>query len=95
MLREGLSPAVAFKAADRNHNNVVTVDELRDAIKKFFPDSALSLADLKKIMMAFDVNRNGCIEEQEFISLIEQARNSNVTIIESPVKSSRVINNID
>ena len=63
MLREGLSPAVAFKAADLNHNNVVTLDELREAIKRFIPDSALSLAELKKVMIAFDVNKNGFIEE--------------------------------
>jgi Ca2+-binding EF-hand superfamily protein len=84
MLREGLSPAVAFKAADINYNGVITVDELRESIKKFIPDSALNLADLKKIMMAFDTNKNGLIEEAEFINLIERARNSNVTIIESP-----------
>jgi Ca2+-binding EF-hand superfamily protein len=86
MLRQGLSPAVAFRGADLNHNNVVTVDELRESIKKFLPDNVLSLADLKKIMMAFDLNRNGMIEEEEFITLFERARNANVTIIESPMK---------
>ena len=38
MLREGISPSVAFKHADVNHNNIVTVDELRDSIKKLIPD---------------------------------------------------------
>jgi Ca2+-binding EF-hand superfamily protein len=71
MLREGLSPAVAFKAADLNHNKVITVDELRETIKKLLPDDTISLADLKKIMLAFDANKNGLIEEQEFISLFE------------------------
>lgn len=70
MLREGVSPSVAFKAADLNHNGVVTVDELREVFKKLLPEESLSLADLKKIMLAFDVNRNGLIEEDEFIELI-------------------------
>ena len=48
------------------------------------------MVDLKKIMMAFDTNRNGLIEEQEFIQLIEKARNASVTIVESPQKN-RVI----
>ncbi len=63
MLRSGLSPAVAFKAADINHNGIVTLDELRESIKKFLPDRVLSLVELKKVMMAFDQNRNGTIEE--------------------------------
>ena len=54
MLRERISPGVAFKAADLNHNNVVTVDELKESIKKLIPEDTLSLMDLKKIMMAFD-----------------------------------------
>jgi len=37
-------------------------------------------------MMAFDRNRNGLIEEDEFITLIEKARNSNLTVIDSPMK---------
>jgi Ca2+-binding EF-hand superfamily protein len=67
MLKEGLSPSVAFKAADLNHNNVITVDELREAIKKLLPDDLLSLSDLKNIMLALDTNKNGVLEEGEFI----------------------------
>ncbi|CDW83096.1 cysteine protease family c02 [Stylonychia lemnae] len=87
MLRERISPGVAFRAADINHNGVVTVDELKDSIKRLIPQDTLSLVDLKKIMMAFDRNKNGLIEEDEFISLIEKARNSNLTMIDSPQKS--------
>ena len=68
MLREGVSPGVAFKVADLNHNGLVTSDELRDAIKMLVPEDALSIMDLRKIMMAFDTNRNGTIDEEEFIS---------------------------
>ena len=63
MLKEGLSPTVAFKAADLNHNGVVTFDELREAIKKLLPEDVLTLSELKNIMMALDVNKNGLIEE--------------------------------
>jgi Ca2+-binding EF-hand superfamily protein len=58
MLKEGLSPSVAFKAADINHNGVITVDELREAIKKLLADDLLSLSDLKNIMLALDTNKN-------------------------------------
>jgi Ca2+-binding EF-hand superfamily protein len=63
MLREGVGPSVAFKAADVNHNGLVTVDELRESIKKLIPDETLSLVELKKVMMAFDANKNGVIDE--------------------------------
>ena len=88
MLRQGLSPAVAFKAADLNFNGVVTLDELRESVKKLLPEKNFSLAELKRTMMAFDINRNGLIEEEEFIRTFEDARKSNVTIIESPKKDS-------
>ncbi len=54
MLRERVSPGVAFKAADINHNGCVTVDELKESIKRLIPEESLPLVDLKKIMMAFD-----------------------------------------
>ena len=54
MLRESVSPGVAFKAADLNHNGVVTVDELKQSFKRLIPEDTLPLVELKKIMMAFD-----------------------------------------
>lgn len=95
MLREGLSPTVAFKAADTNHNGVITVDELRETIKKLIPDDMVTLAELKKIMMAFDQNRNGLIEEDEFISIFEKARNASMVVIESPSKGRTTNTQID
>lgn len=46
-------------------------------------------------MLAFDVNRNGLIEESEFIKAFEDARNATVVYIESPSKvdNSRVDEN--
>lgn len=89
MLREKISPGVAFRAADINHNGVVTIDELKESIKKLIPQDALSLLDLKNIMASFDQNNNQVIEESEFIGLIEKARNANLTIIETPQKQGR------
>ena len=87
MLKQGLSPGVAFKAADINHNGVVTLDELREVIKKLVPEDVLTLNDLKQIMLAFDKNRNGLIEEEEFIKAFEDARNLTVVFMESPSKT--------
>jgi hypothetical protein len=41
----------------------VTFDELKEAIKKFIPDEVMTLTELKKMMIAFDTNRNGLVEE--------------------------------
>lgn len=57
---------------------MISVNELRDTIKRFVPEETLSFIDLKKVMMAFDTSRNGNVDEQEFLSLLEKARNSNV-----------------
>lgn len=83
-LRQGVSPQQAFRAADINNNGVITVDELKESLKKLLPDSSISLAEIKKIMMAFDVSRNGLIEEQEYIDVLENARNANVTMVDTP-----------
>lgn len=91
-LMEGVSPSIAFKAADSNHNGVITVDELRESIKRLIPDETLPLIELKKVMMAFDKNRNGTIEEKEFIDEIQKARNSSITVVDSPAKPSRILN---
>lgn len=76
LLRQKLSPFQAFQEADLNGNKMITVDELRIAIKKLLPDHELTPADIKMTMIAFDTNRNGLIDEQEFISCISKARDS-------------------
>ena len=54
---------------------VLTCEELRDAVKDGFPESFNGLS-FKKLVKAFDQNNNGVIEEQEFVSLLEQAAGS-------------------
>ena len=44
MLHEGLSPAVAFKNADLNHNGVITIDELGDSLARLMPKETITLA---------------------------------------------------
>lgn len=63
MLREGISPSVAFKSADTNHNGIITTDELKESIKRLIPEETLSYIELGKIIKAFDTNRNGTIDE--------------------------------
>ena len=53
---------------------MITVDELRMAIKNLLPNDTLSPADLKMTMIAFDANKNGSIDENEFIAAITKAR---------------------
>lgn len=74
LLRQKLSPFDAFHAADLNKNGLITVDELKLVLKKMLPDHALTPADLKMTMVAFDTNRNGSIDENEFIKAITEAR---------------------
>ena len=74
MLRQKLSLLDAFKQADLNQNGAITVDELKMAIKTLLPDDAMTPADIKMTMIAFDANRNGQIDEGEFINCITKAR---------------------
>ena len=85
MLNKGLSPAVASKAADRNHSGTITLEELKASIMKFLPEEDMSLLDMNQIMDAFDVNKNGEIDEAEYIQAFNDARNTTVI---SPEKSN-------
>ena len=66
----------AFKQADLNNNGIITVDELRMAVKQLLPEDTFSPADIKMTMIAFDKNRNGSVDENEFIGCITNARES-------------------
>ena len=52
------------------------VDELRQVLKRFLPDDDITPADFKLLMLAFDTNRNGRIDENEFIACITKARDN-------------------
>lgn len=72
MIREKVTPSMTFKAADTNKNNLITPQELKEAIKLLIPEDTLSFLDIKQIMMAFDIDRNGTIDEKEFLTLFEK-----------------------
>ena len=55
---------------------MITTDELKLAIKNLLPEDSITPADIKMTMIAFDVNRNGQIDLDEFIKCIEKARDS-------------------
>lgn len=74
MLELGLSPLNAFQKADKNGNGIITIDELRLALKELLPAEEVPLMEIKKIAMAFDVNRNGSIDQEEFIALFQKSR---------------------
>jgi hypothetical protein len=73
---EGLTPARLFKKADKNFNQVLTVDELKDCIKETMPDKFAGL-NFKKLLAAIDMNSNGYIEQDEFVRLMGMAMGSN------------------
>jgi len=67
MVKEGITPRDLFLASDLNNNGLITIDELKRALFRLFPAKEISMGDIKKIAMVLDVNRNGCIEEEEFL----------------------------
>jgi Ca2+-binding EF-hand superfamily protein len=62
LLREGISPSVAFKQADSDNNGVITLEELREAIKRLIPDETLSYLEVVKVVKAFDTDKNNKID---------------------------------
>lgn len=74
LLRKKLSLLDAFKQADLSGDGRITLDEFREALRNLLPGDALSPADIKMTMKAFDANRNGSIDEAEFIDCITKAR---------------------
>ena len=73
--KEGISALRLFKMADKNFNQVLTVDELKEQVKVMLPESFAGL-NYKKLLKAFDLNGNGLIEQEEFVGLLEMAKNS-------------------
>jgi Ca2+-binding EF-hand superfamily protein len=42
LLKEGVSPSVAFKSADSNRDGSISLEELRETIKRLIPEEELS-----------------------------------------------------
>ena len=72
---ENTTPLRFFKSADTNFNNVLTVDELKNQVRITIPQAFAGL-NFKKLGVALDVNNNGVIEQDEFISMLDRAKKS-------------------
>ena len=59
---EGVSPAAAFKSADSNRDGSISLEELKETIKRLIPHEILPYLDVLKIVKAFD-NKNKVIRE--------------------------------
>lgn len=52
------------------------LSELRGVLQTYLPGREIKPVELKQMMMALDVNRNGRIEKQEFLAAFESAKDS-------------------
>ena len=75
LAKEGLTPLRLFKRADKNFNQVLTVDELKECVKEMLPDQFAGL-NFKKLVAALDTNQNGFVEQDEFIYMMDMASGS-------------------
>ena len=57
---------------------------MKNAIQTLLPTDEIKPADFKMLMMAFDVNRNGRIEEDEFINAFVKARENSLASQDQP-----------
>jgi len=53
----------------------LTTEELKETVKEMMPDKFAGL-NFKKLLVAFDSNQNGFIEQDEFLRLMEMASGS-------------------
>ena len=68
LLASALSPADAFKAADLNNNGIITIGELKSQLQTLLEPNSFKPAEFKLLMLAMDENRNGQIDQDEYIS---------------------------
>jgi hypothetical protein len=73
--KEDITPLRFFKKADRNFNQVLTVEELKDQVQISLAESFAGL-NFKKLTKALDQNKNGLVEQDEFVELLEAALGS-------------------
>lgn len=71
------SPQTIFIASDLDQDGKANSAEIRAAMKRCFPSTILSQNELSLIEQALDINKNGFIEQHEFIKRLQDAKNSN------------------
>ena len=70
-----ITPLRFFKKADRNFNQVLTVEELKDQVQISLPEACAGL-NFKKLTKALDQNNSGLVEQGEFVGLLDAALGS-------------------
>jgi hypothetical protein len=74
MLQEGIAPMAVFKKADINNDGVIVFAELKQMFTHYLKDTTLATKDIMAAMKAFDTNKNGKIDQKEFLDVFTQAR---------------------
>ncbi|CAG9315691.1 unnamed protein product [Blepharisma stoltei] len=71
------TPETIFIASDLDQDGKANSQEIRAAMKRFFPSTILSHTELSLIEQSLDINKNGFIEEQEFTKRLQDIKSSN------------------
>jgi Ca2+-binding EF-hand superfamily protein len=69
MLQEGIAPMAVFKKADINNDGVIVFAELKQMFTHYLKDTTLATKDIMAAMKAFDTNKNGKIDQKEFLDV--------------------------
>ena len=85
MKKSKLTPKQIFKEADADKSGEVTIAEFKLALDQLLPDENITTSELAAIAEAFDINKNGLIEENEFLTHF--ANPSDPQKIITPLKS--------
>ena len=66
----GITIDELFKQADADFSGTLTIEELKEQVKKTLPNHSVGI-NFKKLMKAFDMNGSGSIDLPEFTNLLE------------------------
>ena len=71
-----VTPQELFLSADTNKDGSADTSELRSAMKRLFPGIVFTHAEITHILIALDKNRNGLVNQGEFIEVFGHLENS-------------------
>lgn len=90
ILQDKLDAKSWFKNIDKEHNNVMNVDQIKDAVKNWYP-AAFDGLNYKKLERALDYQQKGYLEIGEFVRLMEQAlsKGTSTSKVSEPTRRGR------